>query len=243
MEDPFYTVRDNVQAQVDRIKVKHEKFLDIVQNTDTSVGSEYKEIRKGLVKDIKSTDRDIKGLRDAVSMVEQNRAKYAHIKDAELASRKRFVDDVSNSTQDVKNSIESAAVRKKVEADEEKSRRNAYDNGNGSGGAVEQENTNFIRNAGEQTKIAMENQDIALISLGTSVDRLGQIGREVNQELKEQNLMLNQLDSDLDDAGNKMNVVMGSLSKLLKTKDGCQIWTVVILFIVLLLLVALVIWS
>ena len=243
MEDPFYTVRDNVQAQVDRIKVKHEKFLDIVQNTDTSVGSEYKELRKGLVKDIKSTDRDIKGLRDAVSMVEQNRTKYAHIKDAELASRKRFVDDMSSSTQDVKNSIESAVVRKKVEVDEEKSRRNAYDNGNGGGSVVEQENTNFIRNAGEQTKIAMENQDIALTSLGTSVDRLGQIGREVNQELKEQNLMLNQLDSDLDDAGNKMNVVMGSLSKLLKTKDGCQIWTVVILFIVLLLLVALLIWA
>jgi hypothetical protein len=241
MEDPFYTVRDNVQAQVDRIKVKHEKFLDIVQNTDTSVGNDYKEIRKSLVKDIKSTDRDIKGLRDAVNMVEQNRSRYVHIKDAELASRKRFVDDMSNSTQEVKNSIESAAVRKKIESDEEKSRRNAYDNGGGN--VVEQENANFIRNTREQTKIAMENQDIALVSLGTSVDRLGQIGREVNQELKEQNLMLNQLDSDLDDAGNKMNVVMGSLSKLLKTKDGCQIWTVVILFIVLVLLIALVIWT
>lgn len=33
-----------------------------------------------------------------------------------------------------------------------------------------------------------------------------------------------------------MNVVMASLSKLLKTKDGCQIWTIVILAVVLIIL-------
>lgn len=85
-------------------------------------------------------------------------------------------------------------------------------------------------------------QDRALDTLGIAVDRLGQLGKEVNEELKEQNVLLNNLDRDLDDAGNKMNTVQAALSKLLKTKDGCQIWTIVILFLILILLVALVIW-
>jgi hypothetical protein len=40
----------------------------------------------------------------------------------------------------------------------------------------------------------------------------------------------------MDHAGEKMNVVMEALGKLLKTKDGCQIWTIVILAGILILL-------
>ena len=34
-----------------------------------------------------------------------------------------------------------------------------------------------------------------------------------------------------------MNFVMGKLAKLLKTKDSCQIWTVVLLTLILILLI------
>lgn len=57
--------------------------------------------------------------------------------------------------------------------------------------------------------------------------------------LSEQNRLLDELDGDIDDAGEKMNFVMGKLSKLLKTKDGCQIWTIVILALILIVLVGL----
>jgi hypothetical protein len=86
-------------------------------------------------------------------------------------------------------------------------------------------------------------QDEALESLGDAVDRLGRIGQEVGEELKEQNIMLDGLDDDLDSAGNRMGVVQAQLSKLLKTKDGCVIWTIVILCLILALLIALVIWT
>jgi len=58
----------------------------------------------------------------------------------------------------------------------------------------------------------------------------------IHEELVDQNRKLNKLDDDLDEAGNKMNFVMAKLSKLLKTKDGCQIWTIVILALVLVVL-------
>lgn len=56
-------------------------------------------------------------------------------------------------------------------------------------------------------------------------------------------MMLDKLEQDVDDVNTKMNFVMASLGKLLKTKDGCTIWTIVILFLILCILVALVIWT
>ena len=79
-------------------------------------------------------------------------------------------------------------------------------------------------------------QDASLESLGVAVDRLGQIGKDIHEEVAEQNVLLDSLGNEVDDAGNKMNVVQASLSKLLKTKDGCQIWTIVILTFILILL-------
>ena len=68
------------------------------------------------------------------------------------------------------------------------------------------------------------------------------LANTIGTEIKEQDKMLTKLGDDMDDAGNKMNFVQAQLSKLLKTKDGCQIWTIVILAIILIILVCLVIW-
>jgi len=50
------------------------------------------------------------------------------------------------------------------------------------------------------------------------------MGMEINEELREHNRMLEKLDEDLDEAGEKMNFVMSKLGKLLKTKGKlvCQ---------------------
>jgi syntaxin 6 len=55
--------------------------------------------------------------------------------------------------------------------------------------------------------------------------------------------MLDEMDDDLDKVTEKMNTVMGALSKLLKTKDKCQLWGVIVLFIILIILVGLVIYT
>ena len=241
--DPFYTVKDSVSSQVDKIKVRYEQFLGLVKTVDTATHADFKELRKNLVKDVRKADRDVGGLKGTVDMVQKNRLKFPHIKDTELASRKKFVDEMQEMLDDVKNGIDSSAVRRKLEEDETKMRRAAFD---GSSDAlrtsVDRENHAFVADQRQMTQETIQHQDIQLDHLGQAVDRLGQMGKDINQELQEQNLMLDQLDNDLGDAGEKMNVVMEGLAKLLKTRDGCQIWTIVILAIILVLLVVAVIW-
>eukprot|EP00595_Chromulina_sp_UTEXLB2642_P002212 CAMPEP_0196761094 /NCGR_PEP_ID=MMETSP1095-20130614/215_1 /TAXON_ID=96789 ORGANISM="Chromulina nebulosa, Strain UTEXLB2642" /NCGR_SAMPLE_ID=MMETSP1095 /ASSEMBLY_ACC=CAM_ASM_000446 /LENGTH=223 /DNA_ID=CAMNT_0042110189 /DNA_START=64 /DNA_END=732 /DNA_ORIENTATION=+ len=223
MDDPFYTVRDNVQSQVDRIKVSHEKFQGLIRNTDTSSNSEFKDLRKALVKDLRSADKDLQGLKDAVDMVEKNRSKFPRIKDPELASRRKFVNDTQAIIQEIKSSMESASVRRKIENDSNKS--NRYSEGSDvHNSLIEQENNRFIKDQKLQVKESITKQDESLEQLGSAVDRLGVIGKDINSELKDQNKLLDNLESEIGEASDRMGVVMGALSKLLKTKDGCQIW-------------------
>eukprot|EP00596_Hydrurales_sp_CCMP1899_P011069 CAMPEP_0119043490 /NCGR_PEP_ID=MMETSP1177-20130426/22759_1 /TAXON_ID=2985 /ORGANISM="Ochromonas sp, Strain CCMP1899" /LENGTH=135 /DNA_ID=CAMNT_0007011721 /DNA_START=385 /DNA_END=792 /DNA_ORIENTATION=- len=135
-----------------------------------------------------------------------------------------------------------------MEDDENKAKNRGFDDASNAlykkpENEIEKDNNRFIGEQRQVTKQTINQQDVQLDSLGNAVDRLGMIGRDVNQELKEQNVMIDTLETDLDDAGNKMNVVMASLSKLLKTKDGCQIWTIVVLVLILCILVALIIWA
>eukprot|EP01042_Synura_sphagnicola_P003302 gene3302-4087_t len=126
-----------------------------------------------------------------------------------------------------------------MDEDEAKLKRGADASANSSSLAVsdlEAGNETFVRDTRMQVKQNIDKQDEALAKLGVAVDSLGEKGRVIHEELVDQNRKLNKLDDDLDEAGNKMNFVMAKLSKLLKTKDGCQIWTIVILALVLVVL-------
>ena len=132
--------------------------------------------------------------------------------------------------------MESPQVRRKIEDDENRQKHSLQDASLGAMTSTEHANTEFVRNQQQTTKQMISQQDVQLSSLGQAVDRLEGMGRTINTELKDQNRMLNELDNDLDEAGEKMNFVMAKLSKLLKTKDGCQIWTIVILAVILVIL-------
>lgn len=241
-EDPFYAVRDNVQSLVDRIKVRAEKFQDMAFHCNTANNIEFKETRKALVKDIRGVDKQIKDLRGAVDMTEKNRDKFTHITDAELNQRKRFVEDMNRIVSDIKATMESEAIKRKMEDDENKSKAGSGDPNFGAVTNIEKKNSDFIRGQQQVTKETIAQQDVQLDHLGRAVDRLDGIGRTINTELKDQNRMLNELETDMGQAEERMNFVMGKLQKLLKTKDNCQIYSIVVLAIILIVLVALVIF-
>ena len=144
--------------------------------------------------------------------------------------------------------MESVNTRKKMESDEIKNKNNIVNDSHaalvkGAEMAIEKDNDRFINNQKQQTLEMINRQDESLDHLGQAVDRLGHISRSVNEELKEQNVMLDHLEKDMTVASSNMDQVQKMLGKLLKTKDGCQIWTIVILAIILIVLVALVIWT
>ena len=91
-------------------------------------------------------------------------------------------------------------------------------------------------------QMTMCEQDDMLEELDGAVDRTHNMAITIQDELKDQRNMLDSLESDLEETSDKMQFAMSKLQKLLKTKDSCQIWTIVALVIVLLVLVFLAIY-
>ena len=230
-----------MNTALDRTKNKFDKYQDIVNNTDTSNNPEFSVVRKTLTRDLKNAEKDIAILRKATEMVIKDRSKFPLITDAELESRQKYVDQSLKTVTLTKKGMESETILRKIKDDEE--RATAVDDGDNDSTPIQKENARFIKGQLQETRYMLGEQDEALESLGDAVDRLGRIGQEMGEELKEQNIMLDGLEDDLDSAGNRMGVVQAQLSKLLKTKDGCVIWTIVVLCLILLLLIALVIWT
>ncbi len=242
-QDPYFGVRDNVKAQCERMKAKNSKFHDMLRNCNTASNLEFKDLRKALVKDTKQVEKQLKDLKGAIEMVEANRAKFPGISNPELGERKVFVDDMTYMVTEVKKGMETQSVRQKLMKDETEARMAKQRSMPTASLPKDASNESFIRNQRQQTHQIIDQQDVALTDLGASVDRLGDMGRGINEELREQNRMLDELDDDLDEAGNKMNFVMAKLAKLLATKDGCMLWTIIILTLLLVVLVALTIWT
>ena len=270
MDDPFHTVRDNVKNQIERLKIKNDLFLELLQSCDTYTNVEFKELRKSLVREIKATVQDIKGLQGALDMVERKRANFPHINDGEFSNRKQFLCQVNKQITDLRNNMESPQVKKKLESDERQYSSSANNNGSSSNSSkvlsrngytnvsqspssakkdpftvnsIQEENSFFIDNQKHMTTSILHEQDIQLTTLGDAADRLGDIGQQIGQELREQNMMLDQLSDQIDDTEEKMSFVTGALGKLLKTKDRCQLWTIFVLLFILVVLIALVIWT
>lgn len=92
-------------------------------------------------------------------------------------------------------------------------------------------------------KEQLEEQDQHLDEINDIAKRLKDQGREINSELTKQGHLIEDLDGDMDDTMKKMNFVQAKLGKLLKTNDMGQICTIVVLFLILVVMIFLVIYT
>lgn len=189
-----------------------------------------------------------------VKVVENDRTKFTNITDKELYDRTALVSTSRERIIRAKNEMNSDAVKVKLIADERaKTIRRAGGNNNNIRTSLDMDeesqqrhqhsmnNNDHNNNSGHvSTSLLLQHQDEALDELGVAVTRVNHMAETIHDELGQQNKLLNEIDEDLTNVEEELGVVMGKLAKLLKTKDGWQLGTVLCLsgtVVVLLLLV------
>jgi outer membrane protein TolC len=88
--------------------------------------------------------------------------------------------------------------------------------------------------------VIVEQQEQNLDQLSKGVERLGNVGKNINQEVKEQGAQLDELDAEIDQASGTLHQAMEGIQKLLGTKDTCQLaglFVLTVAFVVLCFLV------
>ena len=142
---------------------------------------------------------------------------------------------------------DSPLIRQKLESEQKRSRGRA-DDSNAMATSInpireiDKNNDDFVANELETMKMNRIEMDNKIATVDKGVDSLLNRANEIKDMTKEQDGMINELGNDMDEAQAKMDFVTAALAKLLRSKDGCQIWTIVILAVILIILVALIIW-
>jgi syntaxin 6 len=201
-----------------------------------------KDAKKQLKRHIKNAEATLSDLSMTVDLVESERDRFGHIDDGELYDRRTFVQTARERIQKCKREMSSETVKSKTMADERAlAARRVGDMGART--QAEQETTEFVIDTRAQAQMMMNQQDEALDDLDVAVNRVGVMAGEIHEEIGHQNKMLTELDEDLADAEEKLGMVMGKLAKLLKTKNKCQLGTILILCLIVLILFFLVIYT
>ena len=240
--DPFYVYKEQVLGKFEDVSQGLNDFRRAVKTTNTATTTDAKDLKKKVKKDIKSCENTLKDLQLTVRLVEGDRAQFDHITDAELEARRRFIVDMANKLSSAKTALDASDVKDKQTKDErELAARRGGDMG--ATNKREKENTDFINDQQASAQMMMARQDDCLEDLEGAVERVGQIAGAINTELGVQNKMLTELESDVDEAEARMGVVMSKLGKLLQTKDGCQIGSIVGLAILLVVITFLVFYT
>ena len=273
-DDPFYMFRSDLVQKLAAVRDGLDGYLAVVRDTDTAANAHgVREAKRTLKRRVKLSESTLGDLETTVRVVERGREKFPHIRDAELADRRRFVDDAKDAIATSKMSMQSEEVRRKIASDERAmmerrsggggggdNRSNGGSAGGGHPSSANGSSSSATRRYGygngsggdaesgidperSETLLMMRRQDETLDDLDMAVTRVSYMAETINEELETQNVMLKNLEDDLADAEEQLGAVMGKLAKLLKTKSKCQLGLILILSLVVLVLFFLVLYT
>ena len=93
-QDPFYAVRDSIEAEVQSLRVKFGDWKLLLNSTDTYADVKFRQKHEEVTRDLKKCSEMVAKVRMAVEKTEKNRTQFSHIDDREMGQRKAFVDRV-----------------------------------------------------------------------------------------------------------------------------------------------------
>ncbi|OWZ17334.1 Syntaxin 6 [Phytophthora megakarya] len=242
--DPFYVFKDELESNVSAVNQKHAKWRAILDAKDAPAAKELPTLTHQIEIAIATAEKSVKFLEETIVMVEANRAKFEHIDAAEVASRKAFVAATRKELQAVSAEISTDAVKARIRKEERKLMQPAKSSTSFRSSLKGLErNERYLEDETQRQQQIMQEQDKSLAGLETDITRLHGVTVEISNEVKQQNKMLDDLNDDMEEAQERMNFVMGRLSKLLKTKDKCQLGLILFLVAVLVVMIFLVVYT
>jgi len=117
MQDPFYSVKDDVQQALQGTNQLYQRWKDLLSTTNIASNDEYKWVTNELRSAIQSIEKDLSVLEQTVNAVEANKVKF-RVDDAEIMSRRNFISTTKQKITGVKEDMLSSKTKAKMEKDQ-----------------------------------------------------------------------------------------------------------------------------
>jgi len=241
--DPYYVARDEVDAKIKKIHDMHSEWKRLLQSENTARSQRFQHLHAEILAELQNIDYDLQDITATITMVEDNRARF-NMDQAEIKSRKDFVNRSRASVREMHDSVAGTAATAKIEADKRQiltSKNNENKAAQDRQGQIARDNDAFLDRERQTQMHLIQQQDETLDQIASSAQRLQGAATTISIELKEQAKMLEELDEDIDKETEKLNFVMKRIGRLLQTGDSKQLCLIIALFILMIVLIFLVI--
>lgn len=228
--DPFLTVREDVQANLEQANLLLESYQRIAK-TSAPDSSEVLQTLEDIDQILEEIDTDIEDLQAAVNAISSDPARY-NLSQTEVEKRRGFLSNVRSECNRLKQQARPPSeTQNPFSSPEDKQDENAE-----------------TQEAREQEEMyqqqIMNEQDIQLDSVFHTVGNLRMQANTMGQELGEQAEMLEEFENAVDSSANRLKKGMKRVEIFLKrnedTKSNCCIAILIAVLILLLVLVVLV---
>ncbi|KAG2443171.1 hypothetical protein HYH02_009580 [Chlamydomonas schloesseri] len=215
--DPFYLIRQEIQDSVNELQQRMSRFHGL-----TATNPERKKIAQSVEEGCSSLSWQLNELDTAVDRASENPQRF-NLTPEELSSRRRWITNTRRQLDGMKDTLRTAtAPAPAVSAAESK--------------AIAQ-NDKFLSGQYETQQLVMKRQDQDLEDIEQAVIRIGRQGREIGNELAEQERMLDELDQDVDTTHSRLKAAQKKMQELIrKSGSNTQLVLIVVLIVILVVL-------
>lgn len=227
-QDPFYIVKEEIQDSIDKLEATFRKW----EHTPSETGGHVLLTRE-LLTNCESIEWQVDELDKAIAVAANEPARYG-IDEAELERRRRWTISAHKQV---------ATVRKAAEAGKEKSislngtqrellripndRSNDY---------ISQDDEDFITSESDRQMLLIKRQDEELDELSVSVQKIGDIGLTIHDELVGQERILDELSMEMETTANRLDFVQKKITAVIK-KAGAKGQIMMIIFLIILFII------
>ncbi|GAB2283575.1 hypothetical protein Dimus_018082, partial [Dionaea muscipula] len=240
--DPFYVVRGEVQDSIDRLLASFQQW----EHTASGTGV-HARLSKELLTDCESLEWQVDELDKAIAVASRDPARYK-IHEAELQNRRRWTKAARDQVGSVREAI---STGNKVTDQDYGTAKGAHkelmilpvnptlqeDRSN----QYVQDNDDFIASESDRQLLLIKQQDEELDEVIASVQRIGNFGLTIHDELHAQEKIIDELGMDMDSTSNRLEFVQKKVGMVMK-KAGAKgqimmMLVLLVLFIILFVLV------
>lgn len=233
--DPFYLVKEEVQDSVVKVQVTLQRWEQLPASA-----AEREVLHKELLSACESIKWQVNELDRAIGVAERDPARFS-VDSAEIEHRKKWTASTRNQVQSVAEKLKMAAERNTGASNGQMSRRELMRLENQFQPTSNHGMGDHYLGESDRQALILKEQDEDLDDLSATVERLGDVGLSIHEELAVQGHLMDELGNDMDSTGNRLDVVQKRIATVLK-KAGWkgQVFTIIFLVVLLLILTLLV---
>ncbi|KAK1436473.1 hypothetical protein QVD17_02253 [Tagetes erecta] len=227
-QDPFYIVKEEIQESIDKLQFSFHQWENIPANSE-----KHLHLKKELLESCGSIEWQVDELEKTISVASRDPARFG-ITEVELGKRRRWTSIARTQVGNVKKAVGSISIksgehRELMRMPRSQQQDTTYN-------YIAGENDDFISSESDRQTLLIKRQDEELDEMSESIQRIGDVGLTIHDELLAQDRIIEELGTEMESTSNRLDFVQKKVAIIMK-KAGMKGQFMMILFLVILFIV------